>query len=133
MDRAALDVAMELGIPHGGWVPKGRLSEDGVISEKYSLKETAGENCPERTERNILDSDGTLIISRGKLTEGSALTKELALRHDRPFIHIDLRMISVFEAARHIIDWIHENRINRPGLAGNRVAAVSAGLRAGRS
>jgi hypothetical protein len=27
-DRAALDLAIERGIPHGGWCPKGRLAED---------------------------------------------------------------------------------------------------------
>ena len=24
-DQAALDAAIKLGIPHGGWIPKGRL------------------------------------------------------------------------------------------------------------
>jgi hypothetical protein len=38
-DRAALDAAIDLGIPHGGWVPKGRLAEDGPISDKYHLQE----------------------------------------------------------------------------------------------
>lgn len=127
MDRAALDVALELGIPHGGWVPKGRLAEDGVISEKYRLKETPGESYSERTERNILDSDGTLIISCGKLTGGSALTKELALGHDRPFIHVDLRMIGAIEAARRILDWIYRNRIQALNIAGPR-ASLDSGI-----
>jgi hypothetical protein len=38
-DRAALDVAIEYGIPHGGWVPRGRKTEDGRLSERYHLKE----------------------------------------------------------------------------------------------
>ena len=40
VDRAALDVAIELGIPHGGWCPQGRLAEDGVIDPQYQLRET---------------------------------------------------------------------------------------------
>ena len=40
VDRAALDVALELGVPCGGWCPKGRLAEDGPIADRYPLKET---------------------------------------------------------------------------------------------
>ena len=68
VDRAALDVAIKLGIPHGGWVPKGRLAEDGPISEGYRMRETSAAVYSERTEKNVIDSDGTLIISRGDLT-----------------------------------------------------------------
>jgi hypothetical protein len=38
-DRAALDAAIRLGIPHGGWVPKGRLAEDGRLPDRYQLEE----------------------------------------------------------------------------------------------
>ena len=72
-DRAALDVAIELGIPHGGWVPKGRKTEAGRLPAKYQLKEMPTDSYPERTEQNVLDSDGTLIISHGSLT-GARIT-----------------------------------------------------------
>ena len=40
-DRAALDVALDHGLEIGGWVPRGRLAEDGVIPARYSgLRET---------------------------------------------------------------------------------------------
>jgi ADP-ribosylglycohydrolase len=39
-DRAALDWAIKRGIPHGGWCPKGRKSEDGPIDVRYQLNET---------------------------------------------------------------------------------------------
>ncbi len=45
-DRAALDVAIKLNIPHGGWVPKGRLAEDGPIHPKYQLKEMPSDSYP---------------------------------------------------------------------------------------
>ena len=64
-DRAALDVAIEHNFPHGGWIPKGRLTEDGPLPEKYLLKEMPTDSYPRRTEQNVIDSDGTLIISRG--------------------------------------------------------------------
>lgn len=62
-DRAALDVAIKLDIPHGGWIPKGRLTEDGVLSKKYRLTEIPTANYPKRAEKNVTDSDGTAIFS----------------------------------------------------------------------
>ncbi len=53
VDRAALDVALELGIPCGCWCPKGRKAEDGPIDPRYPLKETRSPNYPLRTEKNI--------------------------------------------------------------------------------
>src|SRR5262245_51361441 len=64
VDRAALDVALELGIPCGGWCPKGRLAEDGPIPERYPLKETTLRVYPQRTEWNVRDSDGTLVLAQ---------------------------------------------------------------------
>ena len=69
-DRAALDVAMEEGIHHGGWIPKGRNTEPGPLPERYQLTEMATDEYPKRTEQNVIDSDGTLIISHGELTGG---------------------------------------------------------------
>jgi len=43
VDRAALDVALELGLARGGWCPKGRKAEDGRIPPQYPLKETPAE------------------------------------------------------------------------------------------
>ena len=84
VDRAALDAAIQLGIPHGGSIPKGRRAEDGPISERYNLKETNSDAYADRTEQNILDADGTLLISRGALTDGSELTRILAAKHKKP-------------------------------------------------
>ena len=55
-DQAALDAAIELNIPHGGWVPKGRLTEDGILPGRYNLKEMPTTSYPKRTEQNIIDS-----------------------------------------------------------------------------
>ena len=81
VDRAALDVALSLQIPHGGWCPKGRRAEDGPIDSKYLLKETDEEKYEVRTEKNVIDSDGTLIFSKGLLTGGTLLTLEMARLH----------------------------------------------------
>ena len=69
-DQAALDFAIDRGIPHGGWVPKGRKTETGMLPEKYQLKEMETASYSKRTEQNVIDSDGTFIISHGTLTGG---------------------------------------------------------------
>ena len=77
-DRAGLDIAIEWGIPHGGWIPKGRKTENGRLPIRYHLKEINAIDYTQRTELNVVDSDGTLLFSHGVLKGGSALTQEFA-------------------------------------------------------
>ena len=119
-DRAALDFAIDNGIPYGGWLPKGRKTEDGRLSEKYHLQEMPTEDYSKRTEMNILDSDGTVIVSNGFLKNGSALTREFAIKHKRPWIHLDRKELSLQEAAEKLIFWLTENRIKILNVAGPR-------------
>jgi len=121
-DRAALDVAIKLGIPHGGWIPKGRKTENGILPDKYQLQEMPTASYPKRTEQNILDSDGTLIFSRGKLTGGSTLTRKLAKQHDRPWLHIDLDGVVATKAVQIIAGWINQNNIQTLNVAGPRAS-----------
>lgn len=90
VDRAGLDAAIALGIPHGGWCPRGRLAEDGRIPRRYRLAETDSPEYAVRTERNVLDSAATLIFCRGGTSGGTELTRVLALRHGRPCLVVDL-------------------------------------------
>ena len=119
-DQAALDAAIKLGIPHGGWIPKGRLTENGPLSKKYALTEMPVTSYTLRTEQNVIDSNGTLIISHGKLTEGSDYTRKMALKHHRSWLHIDLNKIPAFKAANMIRTWIKENGIEILNVAGPR-------------
>lgn len=121
-DRAALDAAIEIGIPHGGWVPRGRLAEDGVIAPSYHLSEMPTDSYADRTEQNILDSDGTLILSHGALSGGSALTQALAEKHERPCLHIDLDRIPAFKAAAMIAAWTARQHIHTLNVAGPRAS-----------
>lgn len=119
-DRAALDVALQLGIPHGGWIPSGRLTESGPLPDKYLLQEMPTTSYAKRTEKNVLDSDGTLIISHGPLSGGSKLTGDLAVKHGRPVRHIDLTREIAFQAAQNIENWVLENGIEILNVAGPR-------------
>jgi hypothetical protein len=122
VDRAALDVAIKLDIPHGGWVPKGRLAEDGPLPERYRMRETSTAIYSERTEKNVIDSDATLIISRGELSGGSEATREMAVQHERPWLHIDLSQTSAFHCAVRIVEWLNAHRIRILNVAGPRAS-----------
>jgi predicted Rossmann fold nucleotide-binding protein DprA/Smf involved in DNA uptake len=90
VDRAALDAALALGFPRGGWCPRGRLAEDGPIDSRYPLRETPSADYPQRTEWNVSGSDGTLVLTRGRPSGGTAFTITLARRHRRPLLVLDL-------------------------------------------
>lgn len=120
IDRAALDSAIKLNIPHGGWCPKGRLAEDGIIPEKYVLKETDTRGYSKRTQWNIRDSDGTLILipdSPDKISGGTALTLQEAKTKNKPYLIISL---SITTDIHEILFWLNENRIKILNIAGPR-------------
>lgn len=126
VDRAALDAAAALGIAGGGWCPKDRRAEDGAIPPRYPLTETPSRDYRERTERNVLDSDGTLILARGRLGGGTALTQRLAQRHGKPVRVLDLEARADIRAAR---DWLEQHRIRILNIAGPR-ASTHPGIHA---
>lgn len=121
-DRAALDFAIKHGIPHGGWVPKGRLAEDGPLADRYDLKEMPSDSYPARTEQNVIDSAGTLIISHGPLTGGSDYTREMAKKHKKPCLHIDLSRTKIHEAGATIVIWLMGNAVSALNVAGPRAS-----------
>ena len=117
VDRAALDVARELGLPIGGWCPKGRRAEDGPIDPSYPLQETLSSSYPVRTEQNVLAADGTLILTRGRPQGGTNLTRKLARGALRPYLLVDL---SVGEAVHVVQEWGGRNNIEILNVAGPR-------------
>lgn len=124
VDRAGLDAAIELGLQTGGWVPKGRRAEDGIIHDRYdTLTETRSTNYAERTELNVRDSDATVIISRGPLTGGSLLTRKLAERLRRPVLHLDLEELTVPAAARQLRVWLSVSGCSTLNVAGPRASS----------
>ena len=53
VDRAALDAAISLGLEHGGFCPKGRIAEDGIIPVEYKMDEMDTEEYFARTMKNV--------------------------------------------------------------------------------
>jgi hypothetical protein len=117
VDRAALDVALDLGISCGGWCPKGRLAEDGAIPEHYPLEETTSNKYHVRTKRNVRYSDATLILNIGALNGGTALTAELTFENERPCKVVDMDLETDID---QVLVWLNENRVSVLNVAGPR-------------
>jgi len=117
VDRAALDAALTLGLPCGGWCPRGRKAEDGPLDERYPLKETPSADYPQRTEWNVRDSDGTLVLTRGRPRGGTALTLALARRLGRPCLALDLDADPDPDEVRR---WVESEDIRTLNVAGPR-------------
>jgi hypothetical protein len=120
VDRAALDAAVEMSIPYGGWCPRGGWAEDhpqapGVLASYPLLRETPLADPAQRTEWNVQDSDATMIlVDAGGLpvSPGSVLARELAECYRKPLVVIDLSAADASERALH---WLLAQRCKFPG------------------
>ena len=122
-DRAALDVGLELGLDVGGWVPRGRLAEDGIIPARYpNLREAESADPAQRTELNVRDSDATLILSHGALSGGTALTRRLAEAQGKALLEVDLAALGREEAGRTLARWLGAERPATLNVAGPRAS-----------
>ncbi len=119
-DRAGLQAAIELGLSHGGWCPKGRRAEDGRVPIRFELNETPSEEYSLRTKWNVRDSDATVLFTRGAPTGGSALTKRLAEGLKRPVLHLDLSRLSASSAASELRRFLSLHRPRILNVAGSR-------------
>ena len=132
VDRGALDAAICLNIPHGGWCPQGRLAENGLIPHHYRLRETDEREYTVRTERNVIDSDATLIIFRGILSGGTRLTYQKTTAHHKPAFLLDLESLSSWndervdeelsrpEEASDLLEWLNKGDFEILNVAGPR-------------
>lgn len=117
VDRGALDAALQLGIEHGGWCPRGRLAEDGKIPPQYLLTDTESREYWIRTERNVIDSDGTLLLYQGKLKGGTEFTYRMTRKHRKPSLRVDFLADPCPDTVRQ---WIAESHVGVLNVAGPR-------------
>lgn len=120
VDRAALDLAMQEGLPVGGWCPHGRRAEDGQIPDLYPLWETRSSEYHVRTQRNVETSTATLIITRGTPTGGTRFTAEIAGSMRRPLLIIDVGRMDDDDAVTEIVGWLGDIRPSILNVAGPR-------------
>lgn len=126
-DRAALDFALSAGYAHGGWCPRTRRAEDGVIANCYQLRETPSRDYLQRTEWNVRDSDGTLVFSGTvKATGGTLRTVQFARDHAKPVLVINPGLDPVAAGAQ-VAEWVRRHGIRRLNVAGTR-ASKSPGI-----
>lgn len=121
-DQAALDVAIKMGIAHGGWIQKGRKTQSGFLPKKYNLKEMPTASFIKRIEQNVVDADGTVIVSHGRLSGGANYSQKMTTKHKRPCLHIDLSIIPIFIAASRINAWVKEHNIEVLNVTGSRAS-----------
>jgi hypothetical protein len=119
VDRAALDVALEMGMAVGGWCPKGRKAEDGRIADKYPLQETVQEDYETRTRQNVRDSDATLILFRKNYDEGTQLTEQTAEQMQKPVLSVDLEL-NEEDNLEKAVSWLKEQCPEVLNVAGPR-------------
>ena len=117
VDRAALDVALALGMACGGWCPRGRAAEDGPIGARYPMAETPARGSLQRTRWNVRDSDGTLVLLRGRLDGGTLQAARHATALGRPLHVVDLEGPAGIAATRR---WLRARRITVLNVAGPR-------------
>ncbi|HEY1873149.1 MAG TPA: putative molybdenum carrier protein [Steroidobacteraceae bacterium] len=127
VDRGALDAALELGVPCGGWCPAGRLAEDGVIPARYPVTELHGAGYDERTHKNVEDSDGTLIITFGHASGGTARTIEVCGKLGRPHLIVDAASVTVEEGVRQAVRFVREEGVGQLNVAGPRASGEPRG------
>jgi hypothetical protein len=128
VDQAALRAAKDCGLEIGGWCAPGREGESGAIPAEFPLKETERERSPEapsvprsqRTEWNVRDSDGTLVMRLGNrsgcaTSAGTEWTIECARLYRRPLLVCEVDEPS---ATGKIESWLAANAIGILNVAG---------------
>lgn len=119
-DRGALDFAIKHGYIHGGWAPHGRLAEDGVIPAKYQLTEMAEGGYRQRTSRNAVDSDATLIVNLGELDGGTLATQVFAEKSGKPCLVVQADPGISEEMGDSVIAWLRQHDVKILNVAGPR-------------
>jgi hypothetical protein len=120
VDRAGLELAILLGIEHGGWCPLGRLAEDGTIPSRYELTENDSRDYKVRTRQNVIDSDATLILYASRLSGGTLLTKRIAQELERPCLCVRLDAGAIAKIA----EWLNALKPKVLNIAGPRQSSA---------
>lgn len=127
VDRGALDAALEAGFACGGWCPEGRRAEDGAIPGRYPVTELPGAGYRQRTEKNVADSDATLVLYFRGLSGGTLETVRFCNAHGKPVLTVDASTTSPRAAARRARDFIRRHGAAVLNVAGPRKSGWHGG------
>jgi predicted Rossmann-fold nucleotide-binding protein len=123
VESAALDAAIKLGIPHKGWTYRRRKTEADASKEQYNVREIFNPSYFERLEKNIIDSEGTVILTYGQLIRGSIATKDLAKKHNKPCLLLELNEYTRNHAISSIRKWMENHDIGEIFFTGSKPIA----------
>jgi hypothetical protein len=115
VEQAALDMAIKMDIPHGGWIPHGCKN---ALPQKYHLKEFGSADPRGCRNKNIQSSDGTLFLFRNEDGENLNGIRQLAKDFNKPFHMVDFQKESKFDSALGICRWIVEHDIGKLNVCG---------------
>ena len=125
VEIAALDAAIQFKISHAGWAYKGRKTDDGVLPEEYNVKGIDNPSYFERLEKNIFDSEGTVILTYGQLLIGLKGVRDLAEKHKKPCLHLELTECKTNHAISSIRKWMENHEIEVVYFTGPKPAGNS--------
>ncbi len=121
-DLGGLAAARQLGIPTGGWAPRGWLTEDGpspeLLRDTYGLELCDG-GYDLRTELNVRDSDATVVFARDPESNGTRATIDWAEHYGKPII--------INPTAEELRDFVAGHKVGVLNIAGNR-ESVAPGI-----
>jgi len=120
VELAALDAAIRLDIPHEGWCYRNRKTDGGVLPERYNVREIKNPSYFERLKKNIIDSDGTVVLTYGQLAVGSKAVKDLADKHNKPLLDVNLGKHSLNHIVSLIREWMTNHEIDTIYFTGSK-------------
>ena len=120
VELAALDAAIRLEIPHEGWCYRDRKTDGGVLPERYNVREIKNPSYFERLKKNIIDSDGTVVLTHGQRTVGSKAVKDLAVNHNKPLLDVNLGERSIDNTVSLIRDWMSNHAMDTIYFTGSK-------------
>ena len=120
VEIAALDAAIRLDIPHAGWCYRDRKIDAGILADKYNVKEIDNPSYFQRLEKNILDSEGTVVLAYGQLVFGSKAVKDLAEKNNRSYLNVNLSKHPQNHAISLIRKWMTKHEITTIYFTGTK-------------
>jgi len=137
VDISALRAAQHLGIPTGGWMPKGFRTQIGPrpkYATMFNMKEHDSYEYPPRTEANVMEADVTVRIAHDFLSPGERCTHRYILKHNKPHLNVSIQKDGTFDsdAPKQLALWIDAHWHNNGGtlilnIAGNSGLKLEAG------
>jgi hypothetical protein len=127
VDRGALAAALAAAFPCGGWCPADRQAEDGSIPAQFPMTPLPRGGYRERTLKNVLDSDATVVLFSGELTGGTLLTRTFCQRYGKPHLVIDAAQTRAAVAEGQIVRFVERHGIATLNVAGPRLSGWPGG------